>query len=74
MIGSFSPENGRLIQYELEVGTYGSRNELLDDTVCLLKRRRDLKRDVRAGIDSGPSIPASEVFGRFDKKQAVEQA
>ena len=63
-----SPESEQFIQHELESGTYPNRAELLDDAVRLLKRRRELQHDIQAGIDSGPSIPGSEVFRRLEKK------
>ena len=62
MASNVSPENEQFIQHELESGAYRDRGQLLDDAVRLLKRRRELERDIRAGIDSGPSIPGSEVF------------
>jgi putative addiction module CopG family antidote len=68
MAGEVSPENEQFIQHELEVGTYQNRTELLDEAVRLLKRRRELERDIQAGIDSGPSVPGSEVFRRLEKK------
>ena len=63
-----SPENEQFIQYELEFGTYRGRGELLDEAVGLLKRRRELQRDIQAGIDSGPGVPASEVFAQLRQK------
>jgi hypothetical protein len=33
-----------------------------------LKQQRELHRDIQAGIDSGPSVPASEVIGQLWKK------
>lgn len=68
MAGNISPENEQFIQHELASGTYGSRDELLDEAVCLLKRRRELQREIQAGIDSGPSVPAADVFDRLDDK------
>jgi len=68
MAGEVSPENEQFIQHELEVGTYQNRTEFLDEAVRLLKRRRELERDIQAGIDSGPSVPGSEVFRRLEKK------
>jgi len=68
MASDISPENEQFIQHELQLGTYENRAELLDEAVRLLKRRRELQRDVQAGIDSGPSIPGSEVFRRLQKK------
>ena len=68
MASEVSPENEQFIQHELESGAYQNRAELLDEAVRLLKRRRELQRDVQAGIDSGPSVPGSEVFRRLEKK------
>lgn len=68
MSSGISPENEQFIEHELESGAYQSRDELLDEAVRLLKRRRELQRDIQAGIDSGPSIPGSEVFARLEKK------
>ncbi len=62
MAGQISSENEQFIQRQLELGTYGTREELIDDAVTLLKRRADLKREIQAGIDSGPSIAEDEVF------------
>ena len=63
-----SPENEQFIEFELETRTYRSREDLLDDAVSLLRRRRQLQRDIQAGIDSGPSIPAAAVFRRLEQK------
>ncbi len=68
MASEVSPENEQFIQHELESGAYQNRTELLDEAVRLLKRRRELQRDIQAGIDSGPSVPGSEVFRRLEKK------
>lgn len=62
MASQISTENEQFIQHELESGVYQTREELLDEAVTLLKRRADLKREIQAGIDSGPSIPGNEVF------------
>ena len=68
MAADISPENEQFIQHELESGVYRSRSELLDQAVSLLKRRRDLQREIQAGIDSGPGIPAGEVFASLEQK------
>jgi putative addiction module CopG family antidote len=64
----FSPENKQFIEHKLQVGTFGSRAELLNQAVGLLKRRRDLQREIQAGIDSGPSISADQVFERLERR------
>ena len=67
-MSTISRENEQFIQHELESGTYQNRGELLDEAVGLLKRRRELQRAIEAGIDSGPSIPGSDVFRRLEEK------
>jgi len=67
-MSSISPENEQFIQHELEAGTYHDRDELLDEAVRLLKRRRELQRAIEAGMDSGASIPGSDVFQRLQEK------
>lgn len=76
MNSNLSPENEQFVQYELEIGTYKNREELVDDAVRLLKLRRDLQREIQAGIDSGPSIPGEEVFERLAAraKEIVRQS
>ena len=68
MASDISPENEQFIQHELESGVYRARGELLDDAVSLLKRRRELQREIQAGVDSGPGIPADEVFARLENR------
>lgn len=76
MNSNLSPENEQFVQYELEIGTYKNREELVDDAVRLLKQRRDLQREIQAGIDSGPSIPGEDVFERLEAraKEIVRQS
>ncbi len=62
MATNISPELEQFIQHELETGTYGSREELLDQAVRLLKHHGELRRDVQAGIDSGPSVSAKTLL------------
>ncbi len=68
MSSDISPENEQFIEHQLESGTYRSREELLDEAVRLLKRRRELQEAIEAGIESGPSVPSSEVFRRLEEK------
>jgi Arc/MetJ-type ribon-helix-helix transcriptional regulator len=67
MASDISPENEQFIERELASGVYWSRDALLDEAVGLLKRRRDLEREIQAGMDSGAGIPASEVFRRLEE-------
>ncbi len=68
MASDISPENEQFIQHELESGSYHSREELINEAVGLLKRGRELQREIHAGIDSGPSIPRNGVFQRLEDK------
>ena len=68
MASDISGESEQFIQHELQSGAYSSRGELLDEAVRLLKRRRELQRDIQAGMNSGPSIPGGEVFEQLQKK------
>ena len=68
MASDISPENEQFIEHELASGVYRSRDALLDEAVGLLKRRRDLQREIHSGMDSGPGIPAREVFARLEEK------
>ncbi len=67
MASDISPENEQFIRYELESGVYRTRGELLDQAVSLLKRRRELQREIQAGMDSGPGVPAAEAFARLEE-------
>ncbi len=62
MASHISSENEQFIKRELESGSYRTREALIDEAVTLLKRRADLKREIHAGIESGPSSPGDEVF------------
>ena len=68
MSSNISPENEQFIEHQLASGTYRSREDLLDEAVRLLKRRRELQEVIQAGIESGPSVSASEVFRRLEAK------
>lgn len=68
MSSNISPENEQFIEHQLASGTYRSREDLLDEAVRLLKRRRELQEVIQAGIESGPSVSASEVFRRLEEK------
>jgi hypothetical protein len=74
MASDISPENEQFIEYELASGAYQTRGELLDQAVGLLRRRRQLQRDVEAGIHSGPGIPAEQVFARLEEHARAAEA
>lgn len=67
-MSEISAENEQFIQHGLASGVYRSRGELLDQAVSLLKRRRDLPREIEAGIDSGVGISVGELFARLEQK------
>ena len=73
----------QFIKAQLESGRYSSASEIVRDALRLMEEREQLRQvqleqlrqQIRAGIDSGPSIPAEEVFDRLSAKyQAMVQA
>ena len=73
----------QFIKTQLESGRYSSASEVVRDALRLMEEREQLRQvqleqlrqQIRAGIDSGPSIPEEEVFDRLSAKyQAVAQA
>lgn len=66
------------IREAVDSGEYATTSEVIRDAVrdWRLKRRveamdlEDLRQLVQEGIDSGPSIPAEEVFARMKAKFA----
>ena len=72
----------QFIKTQLESGRYSSASEVVRDALRLMEEREQLRQiqleqlrqQIRAGIDSGPSIPAEEVFDRLSAKyQAMAQ-
>ena len=73
----------QFIKTQLESGRYSSASEVVRDALRLMEEREQLRQiqleqlrqQIQTGIDSGPSIPAEEVFDRLSAKyQAMEQA
>ena len=73
----------QFIKAQLESGRYSSASEIVRDALRLMEEREQLRQiqleqlrqQIRAGIDSEPSIPAEEVFDRLSAKyQAMTQA
>jgi predicted transcriptional regulator len=64
-----SSANEHFIQEELAAGTYSDREQLIDEAVDLLRRRRELKRMIAEGVaelDRGEGIPEEEVFAELE--------
>ena len=73
----------QFIKTQLESGRYSSASEIVRDALRLMEEREQLgqvqleqlRQQIQAGIDSGPGIPAEEVFDRLSAKyQAMTQA
>ena len=73
----------QFIKAQLESGRYSSASEIVRDALRLMEEREQLRQiqleqfrqQIRAGIDSGPGIPAEGVFDRLSAKyQAMTQA
>jgi antitoxin ParD1/3/4 len=74
MSTDLSPSNEQFIENALASGAFGSRDELLDAAVELLRERREeIRRMIQAGVeelDRGEGIPAEQVFAELEKKAA----
>ena len=66
----------QFIKAQLDSGRYSSTSEVVRDALRLMEEREQLRQiqleqlrqQIQAGIDSGPSIPAEEVFDRLSAK------
>jgi len=66
----------RFVRRQIESGRYTSASEVVREALRLLEEREELReaqiKNLRAqlqeGIDSGPGIPADEVFDRLEAK------
>lgn len=64
------------VQKQLKSGRYSSASEVVRDALRLMEEREELRtvqlenlrKQLKAGIDSGPSIPADKVFDRLEAK------
>lgn len=62
----------RFIRDMVRSGRFASESGVVAEALRLLQAKErcldQLRRDVQAGIDSGPSIPASEAFDLLQRK------
>jgi antitoxin ParD1/3/4 len=66
----------QFIRQQVETGRYASASELVREALRLLETRERLheieveeyREKIRAGMQSGSSIPADEVFNRLEAK------
>jgi predicted transcriptional regulator len=72
----FSADNERYLEQAIAGGVYRDRAQALDEALVLLKRRDQLRSDVRAGIeqaDRGMLLEADAVFDRLlDRARQIE--
>ncbi len=73
---SLTPQLEEMVKAKVSSGMYNSASELIRDALRLLDERDQvrelrleaLRKAVQEGIDSGPGIPAEEVFDRLESK------
>ena len=68
MSTEISADNERYLEQVVSRGIYRDRAEAIDEAIALLKRRDQLRSDVRAGIeqaDRGELLDAESVFQRL---------
>lgn len=64
------------VQKQLKSGRYNSASEVVRDALRLMEEREELRtvqlenlrKQLKAGTDSGPGIPADKVFDRLEAK------
>jgi predicted transcriptional regulator len=78
MSTEISADNERYLQQMIERGIYRDRTEAIGEALALLKRRDQLRCDVRAGIDQadrGEFLDAEDVFQRLlERARQIEAA
>ena len=73
---SLSPQQVARLQGAVKSGAYASNSEVVRDALRLWEEREErrqaslevLRAEIRTGIESGPAIPADEVFARLEAK------
>ena len=71
MISRLSADNEEYLNRVVKDGAYQDQREALDEAVALLRKRDQLRADVRAGIrqaDRGELVPAEAVFERLEER------
>jgi len=66
----------RFVKKQIESGRYSSASEVVRDALRLLEEQEELREaqikslreKVQEGINSGPGVPAEEVFSRLEGK------
>lgn len=66
----------QFIKAQIESGRYSNASDIVRDALRLLEEREQLrqlqidqlKQQIQQGIDSGPGIPAEDVFDRLRAK------
>lgn len=79
---SLTPELEALIKEKVATGRYSTASEVVRDALRLLELRdktnaeklAELRAEIQKGIDSGPGIPADEVFAELRDKIERRQA
>jgi antitoxin ParD1/3/4 len=73
------PEMANLLREAVKSGEYASASEVIRDALRAWKRNRkvetlelgELRRLIREGVDSGPSVDAGRVFSRLASKYSA---
>jgi antitoxin ParD1/3/4 len=66
----------RFVKKQIESGRYSSASEVIRDALRLLEEQEELRQaqiqnlrgKIQEGINSGPGVPAEEVFNRLEAK------
>ena len=76
MSTEISADNERYLEQAIAGGVYRDRAQAIDEALVLLKRRDQLRSDVRAGMeqaDCGMLLEADAVFERLlDRARQIE--